>query len=241
MALIRAPGLGPIVGHTTDHTCRIWIRAGDPGDAGVHLDANRRTVGIIGMVEGTRTKPKIGRAWYFRLQREFDRTGTFLVGSDVQLGCYPTDFIDQGLVPPDSLPSRQRAEPLEADTEYKVRVGTLTIDDPLPDDESLPDWELVKRLPDIEDIKQDLLSRALPPEQCEATFRTFKTATPAPGRLTFLLGSCRYPGLLWKIKDADRIFGPMFDHFKRGADVLSVGIGILIIDSVGDRDDVTIP
>lgn len=27
--------------------------------------------------------------------------------------------------------------------------------------------------------------------------------------MTFLLGSCRYPGLLWKTKQADRIFGPM--------------------------------
>lgn len=27
--------------------------------------------------------------------------------------------------------------------------------------------------------------------------------------LSFLLGSCRYPGLLWKRKEADRIFGPM--------------------------------
>lgn len=25
MSSLRAPGLGPIVGHTTDRTCRLWI------------------------------------------------------------------------------------------------------------------------------------------------------------------------------------------------------------------------
>ncbi len=34
MASIRAAGLRPIIGHTTDKTCRVWIRAGDLGDEG---------------------------------------------------------------------------------------------------------------------------------------------------------------------------------------------------------------
>jgi len=45
-----------------------------PADKKTDLDEDRRTVGVIGVV--TR-KNQIGRAWYFRLQREFDRTGTF--------------------------------------------------------------------------------------------------------------------------------------------------------------------
>jgi len=83
MASLRAPGLGPIVGHTTDTTCRIWIRAGDPADSSVLLDENRRTIGVIGMVTDPRA---IGRAWYFRLPREFDRTGTFQLGAKLGLG-----------------------------------------------------------------------------------------------------------------------------------------------------------
>jgi alkaline phosphatase D len=213
MASIRAPGLGPIIGHTTDTTCRVWIRGGDPGDTDVHLDANRRTVGIVGVVEGKR-QPRIGRAWYFRLQREFDRTGTFVLGSDVQLGHHSIDFADQGIEPPEKLPSKLKSEPLEPDTEYTIRVATLTVDDPMPDDESLPDWELIKRLPDIEAIKGELLNdKVLKPEESEGVFRTFSSPDSPDDRLTFLLGSCRYPGLLWKIKEADRIFGPMLDHF----------------------------
>jgi hypothetical protein len=52
-----------------------------------------------------------GRAWYFRLQREYDRTGTFLLDRDVQLGFYPNDFKDQGKDPPDPdhLPAKARA------------------------------------------------------------------------------------------------------------------------------------
>ena len=138
MASIRAAGLGPVIGHTTDTTARVWIRAGDPGDSGVLLDPNRRTVGIVGLVEG----PKIGNAWYFRLPREFDRTGTFVLGADVQLGLHKSDFDAQNVPMPAKLPSNAVASPLKSDTEYTVRVGTLTIDDPMPDDESLPDHEL---------------------------------------------------------------------------------------------------
>jgi len=60
-------------------------------------------------------------------------------------------------------------------------------------------------------VAQDL--KDLPADACEATFRTFPVADGGPGaRLDFLLGSCRYPGLLWKTKEADRIFGPMRRH-----------------------------
>jgi alkaline phosphatase D len=213
MASLRPPGLGPIVGDTTHNSCRIWIRAGDPADNKVDLDEDRRTVGIIGIV--TRTN-LIGRAWYFRLQREYDRTGTFLLGKDVQLGFYESDFRDQGKEPPapDQLsPARYRAAVLTPDTEYIVRCGTLTIDDPMPNDAALPDWQLIARLPDIDNIKQELFGSAFKPDECEATFRTFSDPNTVVGKMSFLLGSCRYPGLLWKIKEADRIFAPMQRHF----------------------------
>src|SRR5207244_859310 len=89
----RPPGLGPIVGYTTDRTCRIWIRAGDPADKGADLDDDRRTVGVIGILSAN--KKKITHAWYFRLQREYDRTGTHVIGNDVQLGFYPDDYKEQ--------------------------------------------------------------------------------------------------------------------------------------------------
>src|SRR5690606_25851067 len=49
----------------------------------------------------------------------------------------------------------------------------------------------------------------------EANFRTQKAAGNRAGKvpLSFLLGSCRYPGIMWKKKESDRIFGPMLrDH-----------------------------
>src|SRR3546814_8742349 len=44
---------------------------------------------------------------------------------------------------------------------------------------------------------------------CHASFSTFTARTKAPGALNFILGSCRYPGVLWKVKEADLIFGPL--------------------------------
>ena len=205
---LRPPGLGPLIGHTTDRTCRIWIRAGDPGDHRADLDEDRRTVGVIGIVRDN----GIGEAWYFRLNREFDRTGTFRLGFDVQLGFFPQDFAEQGKAAPDSLPAGVASAPLTPDTDYVVRVGTLTLDDPTPNAARMPDWKLITLLPDIGAIKGDLLE--LDPEQSEARFRTFPASGTPATSLCFLLGSCRYPGLLWKIKEADRIFGPMRAHFE---------------------------
>ncbi len=211
MTSLRPPGLGPIVGHTTDTSCRIWIRAGDPADSGARLDEDRRTVGVIGIV----VRNRITYAAYFRLQREFDRTGTFLLGEDVSLGQYQTDRAAEALERPKArLAPPATPTPLVPDTLYRVRVGTLTIDDPMPDAESLPDWRLRDRLPDIDAIKQDLMAKDF--DDGEAVFKTFPAAAATADRLTFLVGSCRYPGLLWKIKEADRIFGPMFEHFAAG-------------------------
>jgi len=41
--LLRPPSLGPIVGHTTDSSARIWIRGAEVGDS--------RTVGIAALYE----------------------------------------------------------------------------------------------------------------------------------------------------------------------------------------------
>ena len=206
------PGLGPIIGDTTDTTCRIWIRARDPGDEKAELEEDRRTVGVIGLLSPN--KKKVANAWYFRLQREYDRTGTFVVGKDVQLGFYPSDYEAQDKPFPANPPKEAVPAKLDPDKKYTVRVGTLAIDDPMPNDATLPDYELIDRLPDIDNIKDELLSPKFNADECEATFLTFPKPEPIADKLAFLLGSCRYPGILWKIKEADRIFKPMQEHFK---------------------------
>ena len=215
MITLRAPKLGPIVGETTDTTCRIWIRAQDPDDADDRLNSSRRTVGVLGIVEDTDDpqKPRIGDAWYFRLPREFDRTGTFKLGFDVQLGRYRDDARRERL----AAGRARRAEagrPLKPDTPYVVRLGTLTLDDPLPDETNLPDWQLRDRLPDIDKIKGELLG--LPAAASEARFRTFPVATRIVEKMSFLLGSCRYPAnvlTIFHTKQADEIYGGMLQHF----------------------------
>jgi alkaline phosphatase D len=206
MSMLRPPGLGPIIGHTTDTSCRLWIQAGKLADEGPMstLDANRRTIGVIGVMSGTDAETaKILKAYYFRLHREFDRTGTFELGSDVALGLHERDGVPK--------PKQDTPYKLKPDTEYTVRMATLSLDDPLDDEDSLTDVQLRDRLPDIEKIQPLLLK--LREKECQVTFWTFPAASKQADQLSFLLGSCRYPGLLWKIKEADRIFGPMQDHF----------------------------
>lgn len=201
MSALRPPGLGPLIGHTTHNTCRLWIQAGDPEDKPGGLAANRRTIGVLGVVsdDGKKVEP----AYYFRLQREFDRTGTFVLGKDVALGRHESD----GVAP------AKRGKPmvLRPDRPYRVRMATLTIDDPMPDEESLDDAALAKFLPLIDNIAPTLLDLAA--DQCEVTIHTFPSPGKAQDALSFLIGSCRYPGMLWKVKEADRIFAPMVNHF----------------------------
>src|SRR5262249_36864665 len=155
LTALRPPGLGPIIGHTDHESCRLWIQApaeldDRPGDL---IAANRRSVGVIGLVSPDRKT--VGPAFYFRLQREFDRTGTFVLGKDVNLGGHDTDC-RPGEVP-------ETPTPLQADTEYTVRMGTLTLDDPLPDAETISDRDLIDRLPLIGNMAPMLLQ--LPAEQ----------------------------------------------------------------------------
>lgn len=173
------------MGHTTDTTSRIWIRApGDTDEGGVPV-SDRRTVGVIGIVSrnGRRLDPM--KTFYFRLRREFDRSGTINLGSDTP------------------------GFGLEPDSTYVVKTGCLVLDDPIDDGEELTSDQLLGRLPGSSAWRQDLA--ALPPERSRATIRTFPPRNSESDTLGFLLGSCRYPGLLWKVRHSDRIFGPMAD------------------------------
>lgn len=203
MTILREPGLGPLIGHTTPTTCRIWMRAEDPADEKAALDEDRRTIGVIGLVENG----QVTRAHYFRLAREYDRTGVFNLGEDVDLGQHEADFEQQ----PNAGIVVKQAVPLLPNTLYTVYCGSLTIDDPFPNAANMTDFDLSKYLPPINQIASELLR--LDASKAQATFRTPPDTGDATS-LAFLLGSCRYPGLLWKIKEADRIFGPMGDQLQ---------------------------
>ncbi len=195
MSGIREPGLGPIIGHTTDHSCRLWIRAGDPEDNGAILAPNRRTVGLLAVTEKQGKKIANPPAFYFRLRREFDRTG------DINLG------VESG------LDDKNKPYTLEPDTEYVVRMATLTIDDPLPGNASMESTALTDRLPDPSVWLEELLT--INPDTSEAVFTTFPAEGEKPEKkLSFIVGSCRYPGLLWKVKHADVIFRPLLKETR---------------------------
>ena len=204
MSSLRPPALRPIVGHTTSSSCRLWIRGADPGDSKSSLASDPRTIGVITVLnDGPADPPDPGRSCYFRLHREFDRTGIFTLGQDRSLG------------------TKGRLFKLQAETEYRVRMGTIALDDSRADDENVSDDDLVKLLPKPSVWAGELAK--LPAEQSEAVFRTFPENKA--GSVKFLLGSCRYPGILWKKKRADRIFGPMLDRaqFENARFVLMVG------------------
>jgi len=225
MPALREPDLGPIVGHVSDTSCRVWIRGADADDKGAKLHSDRRTIGIAAVFEvakadaaklnsedgrrdlreriAARYQPELkkkfaGKAhgdlpklYYFRLHREYDRTGTFWFGVD-------------------SCISGAKSEKLKPETHYITLFGTLVIDDPFGDDRNVKSRRLAEKLPDPLVWGADLLDLMTP--RCTASFRTLAAETRTPGPLNFILGSCRYPGVLWKAKEADVIFGPLRDE-----------------------------
>jgi len=190
---LRAARLGPIVGHVTHETARIWIRGDDSENAGSASARNRRTLGVVTIRRaGEGHESDEDGTWYFRLHREYDRTGTFTFGRSRILG------------------SDRRSPRLAPETPYDVRVGTLSVDDPDPDSMSIADSDLVHRLPPPRVWTEELLS--LPDDLSRAMFTTGPAPESASGDLAFLIGSCRYPGRLWKARHADEIFGPMLEE-----------------------------
>ena len=193
MSIMRSPKLGPIVGHTTDRSCRLWIRAECPSESGTGLAENNRTLGVLTVMEigDTVLPPEQRPIYYFRLHREYDRTGTFTLGVESSL---------EGGAP---------SPPLTPDTRYRVRLGTLTLDDPLSNREVVEDEDLAKRLPPREANFWAAEFDALPAEESEAIFTTFAASGDLVNHFSFIIGSCRYPGLPWQRKLSDRIFQPM--------------------------------
>jgi alkaline phosphatase D len=182
MSALRPPGLGPIIGHTTHKSCRLWIQAGLlDGENGPmsEADQNRRSVGVIGVMSAPNAEQAtIKQAYYFRLHREFDRTGTFELGEDVALGRHATDNVPRSQV--------DKPMSLTPDTDYTVRLATLSLDDPLDNDDRLSDAQLRDRLPDIDKIAPLLLK--LREKECQVTFRTFPAADKMQDSLLPLSG-----------------------------------------------------
>ena len=192
MSTIREPQLGPIVGHTTDHSCRLWIRAKDPSDKGSSLSDDRRTIGVITVLDrGQAVSNDPKRSAYFRLHREYDRTGTFNLGEESCIAAKGKPFT------------------LKPNTKYDVRMGTIALDDAQDFEEIVDDTELAKHLPPAKVWADDLIK--LNPKRSLATFRTYPKQSDT---VSFMIGSCHYPGLLWKKRHSDRIFGPMHEQLK---------------------------
>lgn len=193
MSIMRPPKLGPIVGHTTDRSCRLWIRAQCPAESGTGLAEDNRTLGVLTVLEigGSPLPPEQRPIYYFRLHREYDRTGTFTLGVESSL---------EGGAP---------SPPLLPDTRYRVRLGTLTLDDPLANRQVLEDEDLAKRLPPRDFTFWAAEFEALPAEESEAVFTTSPASGDRVDQFSFIMGSCRYPGLPWQHKLSDRIFQPI--------------------------------
>lgn len=201
MSTLRAPALGPVVGHTTHNSCRLWIAASNALDQ-KGLDEEVRTIGVLGVV-GRNGKVKPGDIFYFRLRREYDRTGTFNLGVDKSLW---TDAAEEKKLEPYAL---------EPATTYTVRMASLNLDDAYPNDSNVSSEAIAAKLPPTRAWQDKFnLPDGLGEAFAEATFTTQPNPAQTVGPLSFLLGSCRYPGLLWKRKEADRIFGPMLTQHE---------------------------
>ena len=203
MSSLRKPELGPIVGHTTHKSCRLWIAASHPDNGEEKQSEDKRTIGVVGVVNQNGQDVDPTQIYYFRLKREYSRTGAFNLGLETGLSAF----------------SENNATPLAPSTKYRVRFSILSVDDAFHNDYEVSDEELLNRLPKPQ-VWAAVLSNT-PEAYVEAEFKTFRDL-PADGKPTsgirFLLGSCRYPGLLWKRKESDRIFGSMLKGHRNEVD-----------------------
>ena len=182
MPALREPTLGPIVGHVSDTSARIWIRGSDSDDKGAELHSDRRTVGVATIFEVSgadrklllsdggredlrekltkKAKEELGKTppgkaapklYYFRLHREYDRTGTFCFGEDSCITGVPSPA-------------------LKPDTDYVVLMGTLVVDDPFGDDRNVSSNRLAEKLPEPQVWAADLMD--LKAATSLASFRT---------------------------------------------------------------------
>ena len=131
MSSLRAPGLGPIVGHTTDRSCRLWIQA---PLAEVDEEPPRRTAAP-------------SACWSV-----IARAGAPLRARERP--CSTSGFVASSTAPAPSSSARSRSlggrgEPyrLAPDTKYRVRVGLARARRRLDNDAGVASDALADRLP----------------------------------------------------------------------------------------------
>jgi len=213
MSKLFKPALGPIVGHTTDTSCRLWIAAYPDHDEN-DISNNIRTVGVIG-VAGTNGKVAAENIWYFRLRRQYHRTGVYTLGKDVNL------WADEN--------ERKKLKPflLKPATRYLVRMAYLEISLPSEEMDGDASEEVVKTLPPARVWVDQLNDEALNAPYVTADFTTQPKFTAAARSIKFLFGSCRnnwFNGVpFYKKKESDLIFKAMYEKHSDANFVLMVG------------------
>lgn len=175
---LRAPLLGPVVGHTTWGSCRLWIRA--------DTDQPKEDIGVFVLYEiAAEDAARLIRTGTFPLQKGWStgRTLTEIPFSDT-IGILDLDA-------------------LQPATRYRVVMGTAAIDDP-----AKISAETNKAI----DVTADSL-RAIEGEQSSAYFTTFleKQNKGYGKHVSFLVGSCHYPGHPFQKEKSVAAFKPVLD------------------------------
>jgi alkaline phosphatase D len=168
---LRSALLGPLVGHTTDTTCRVWIQSPEPGDKGAIYSRERMTIGVVAVVEENRELIKKPKVYYFRLNSQNDRVGAFTLGAGGDV-------------------TNQHRYMLKPSTDYKIRVGVLIIDEFSTRTDLIEDIEIRPWLPPRSIVVEELLR--LPMRGSEASFRTFPPEIDTAQRIAFMLGTYCY-------------------------------------------------
>lgn len=191
MNLFR-PALGPIVGHTTDSSCRLWIAAYDTQDEN-DTSANIRSIGVLGVV-GSDNKVAKENIYYFRLHRKYHRTGTFNLGKDITLWATEEEKL------------QLKSFSLKPDTTYQVRMAYLEVSlntEEEEEDDSDTSEQVVQYLPPVSVWADQLNRDDIGPVYVVADFKTQPKSGNKRVPLNFIFGSCRnnwFNGLPFKKK-----------------------------------------
>lgn len=214
MNLFR-PALGPIVGHTTDSSCRLWIAAYDTQDEN-DTSANIRSIGVLGVV-GSDNKVAKENIYYFRLHRKYHRTGTFNLGKDITLWATEEEKL------------QLKSFSLKPDTTYQVRMAYLEVSlntEEEEEDDSDTSEQVVQYLPPVSVWADQLNRDDIGPVYVVADFKTQPKSGNKRVPLNFIFGSCRnnwFNGLPFKKKDSDKIFKYIYQDHASANFILMVG------------------
>ena len=199
--MILPPEMGPIVGHTTANTAKVWIKAKTPTDA---YGSSSVAVGLAVIVAKDGQELLEPKGMYFPISREHDLSGV------VELGRAPSV---------DGFSSE--VGQLEPNAEYKVRLGYLSFDSQEISELGDENGDIYRRLPVLSALYKE--AKDLSNKKARATVRTFPAVgeqsesgeelQDATASLSFVVGSDRYPGLSGGAVESDRIIGHVLEQF----------------------------